>query len=164
MVGHKIILDDRASSMLIADPTFSTLKDVQQKLDEIKAERRRRQKELYDVRPSRNVLPTSSSSSTVTCPQLHQNLPFQASFIDQSTFEDRSSTKDVVTRVEAVVPPYHPKASIPPQLLRMAYERRPDGRLSSSSDHQMGGLVEKLDVSPWIISAKQADFLRRENR
>lgn len=60
--------------------------------------------------------------------------------------------------------PYRPETAVPPNVLRMAYVARPNGRLSPCPDHVMGRLVEKLDLSPWDISSEHTDGLWLQNR
>lgn len=138
--------------MSMADPNLTSLKDVQRELDAIKAERRRRQRALYDTHP-----PKSSS------PHVEKN--------PQGRFA--TTVRNVICgnllgrrgESDGHKPSYRPEVSLPLQLLTMAYVARPDGLLYPCPNHYMGNKVEALDLSPWNVSStEQIDVLWRENR
>lgn len=144
------------AAMSMADPNMSTLQDVQRELDAIKAERRRRQQALYDIRQpgSHKALPsgTPSSLSLGRFPTAVQAL-ICANVLGRKGEVDGHSL------------PYRPEINAPLQLMTMAYVLRPDGRLSPSPSHFMGNLVESLDLSPWDVSSTAStDGLWRTNR
>lgn len=138
--------------MLMADPNMSTLKEVQRELDAIKAERRRRQQALYDIRPA--VSPTALASRTA-----RGRFPAAVHALSCANMLRRKGQGD------GHPIPYQPETEAPLQLLTMSYVLRPDGILSPSPTHFMGSLVESLDLSPWDVSStKSTDALWQGNR
>lgn len=161
---------DRAATALMASPNMSSLEDVQRELDGIKAERRRRQRELYTIRPSRS-LHTASSSATTTATTASRRSPLatDSSSLSSSILNDHTSGISSERRLaavkgEATRPAYVPKTGVPPQLLEMAYVTQPGGRLLPSPEHVMGGPVQTLDLSPWDTSSEQTGALCHKNR
>lgn len=141
--------------MSIADPDVTSLEDVQRELDAIKAERRRRQRALYDgtlAGAPRATTKMPASSSKVRFPAAARTVIW-ANVLHRSEKEEERML------------PYEPEACAPFQLLTMAYVSRSDGRLGLSPGHFMGSHVEALDLSPWdISSAEHIDALWRANR
>ena len=129
---------------------------MQRELDAVKAERRRRQQALYDIRPQvshvSGSLPPSPSSPVGGFPAA-----VHATMCAKTTVRD--------DRGDGGLPPYKPETAVPRQLLTMAYVPRPDGRLSPCPKHFMGDHVESLDLSPWdISSAEETGSLWQVNR
>ncbi|CAM9865683.1 unnamed protein product [Ectocarpus sp. 6 AP-2014] len=141
--------------MSIADPDVTSLEDVQRELDAIKAERRRRQRALYDgtlAGASRATTKMPATSSKVRFPAAARTVIWANALHQKEKGEEG-------------ILPYEPEACAPFQLLTMAYVPRSDGRLGPSPVHFMGSPVEALDLSPWDISfAGQIDALWRANR
>lgn len=139
-------------AMSMADPNMSTLKDVQRELDAIKAERRRRQQALYDIRPPVSQRALASCTTPGRFPTTVHAL-FCANMLRR---KDQSDEHPI---------PYQPEIKAPLQLLTMAYVLRPDGILSPSPTHFMGSLVDSLDLSPWDVSStKSTDALWQGSR
>lgn len=169
LVDRAITHGGDSSAMFMADPTMSSLKDVQRELDDIKAERRRRQRELYVVRQPRRSMVTRSSATSA----FRRSRPAEDPFLSRSpaligdhasVSSGKPSSITAAVQDEEFVIPYCPEADFPAQLLRMAYATQPGGRLSPCSEHVMGDLVRALDLSPWNISAEQAKQMVQENR
>lgn len=132
---------------------MSRLEDVQRELDAIKAERRRRQQALYDIRPT-----VSHASGAPPSSSLGQ-LPATVRAVMCSNLLGSEGKGD------ESLPSYRPEIGVPRQLLTMAYVPRPDGLLSPCPGHFMGSLVESLDLSPWDFSSPEAsDYLWQINR
>lgn len=142
------------TSMSIADPDVTSLEDVQRELDAIKAERRRRQRALYD-----GTLAGASCATTKMPASSKVRFPAAARAVIWANTPHRKE------KGEEGMLPYEPEACAPFQLLTMTYVPRSDGRLGPSPGHFMGSPVEALDLSPWDISfAGQIGALWRANR
>lgn len=138
------------TTIMMADPNLTSLKDVQRELDAIKAERRRRQRALYVIHP-----PAPSSTAKAQQGRFATSV---RTVICGNLLGRRGESN-------GHQPSYRPEVSLPLQLLTMAYVARPDGLLSPCPSHYMGNKVEALDLSPWNVSStEQIDVLWRENR
>lgn len=132
-----------AAMMSMADPHMSSLQDVQRELDAIKAERRRRQRAMYDaIRPSRHI----AKKTTLSASEMFRFTAAARALISVNAL-GRTEKK------ESRLPPYSPEVGVPLQILTMAYGPRPCGRLFPCPSHRMGSLVEALDLSPWNMSS-----------
>ncbi|CAM9672285.1 unnamed protein product, partial [Ectocarpus sp. 8 AP-2014] len=154
LVGANNQTSAAMTSMSIADPDVTSLEDVQRQLDAIKAERRRRQRALYD-----GTLAGASRATTKMPASSKVRFPAAARAVIGANALHRKE------KGEEGMLPYEPEACAPFQLLTMAYVPRSDGRLGPSPGHFMGSPVEALDLSPWDTSfTGQIDALWRANR
>ena len=139
--------------MWMADANMSRLEDVQRELDAVKAERRRRQRALYDIR---SPVPHAPSPPPYS-PLGRFTSAVRAVMFANMLAHDENGDDNLA--------PYRPETSVPRQLLTMAYVLRPDGHLSPCPDHFMGDHVESLDLSPWDFSSAEAtESLWQKNR
>lgn len=157
--------------LTVARPDGGTLQDVQRELETIKATRRQRQRQMYIMRPrpahDASVTESSSAVDDAVCGshRIYSTSPDATLLHHRCTPPNQGrSSRPTLPRNERSSAPYQPGTKVPPQLLRMAYIKGSSGSLCPRADHVMGSLVEILDLSPWDISAEQADTLWRDNR
>ena len=162
VVGGRASAGNKEKTMLLADPSISDLQSINQELRAVKAERRRRKRDLYVLCQPRSV--QKASSSTTTAAQC--SLAVDASFILSTSRDPVAGREDIcpTVMVEEALTPYVPETGVPPRLIRMRYIERSDGSLSPSPEHVMGNEVQSLDVSAWDLSTEETDELCRGNR
>lgn len=136
---------------MVADQSMASLDVVQKELQSIRAERRRRRRALTRLSDSASSRLTPSVAATCSTRSWTDDSPSTLSGVTKHE-HGRIATRHVVER-------YCSASPFPPELMRAAYVPHPNGNLVPCPKHQMGSLVESVDLGPWAITEERVDML-----